>query len=1007
MTPQLSAADEIPTQPVKPARAAKKKSVLAVPVPPGGEALPSPVEKIDLDATQVSLNALQTTQKHKLTRKERLKSWFKFPSLRKNPLGCMLRVFFIFLFVVIFVALVAGSFLIYQYYRISASLPSVDELLARASQFQTTRIFDRDGHLLYEIMDPNAGLRTYVKLDEISPYLVLATLATEDKNFYQNPGYDLLAILRALWQNYTSHEIVSGASTVTQQLARILLLGPEERNERSLERKAREIILAGEITRQYSKDQILELYINEIYYGNLAYGIEAAAELYFQKQASNLTLGESIFLAGLPQAPSVYDIFTNPTDTLHRAEQVLSLVYDQVKAGSGCVDIGPDREPVCVTIDDLSLAAQEIASATFELPDFEMRYPHWVYYVRMLLEQEYGDGTILRAGLQVYTTLDPELQDAAEQMVARQVESLGAQHVLDGALVAIRPSTGEILAMVGSADFHNDAIAGQINMAIQPRQPGSSIKPLTYCAAFEKGWTAGTLIWDVPSRFPPSTDPNDTSPWYEPVNYDNKFHGPVTVRTALANSFNVPAVKTLQYVGIYDDPATSQVDGFLAFAQRMGITTLTQPFYGLSLTLGGGDVTLLELTSAYSVFANNGQRVAPVGILKITDFEGNVVYEYHPEPGTQVIRPEHAYLITSILSDNQARTPMFGANSLLNLPFSVAAKTGTTNDFRDNWTLGYTPDLVVGVWVGNADYTPMVNTTGLTGAAPIWSDFMRYAVPYLTNGNPTGFTRPTGIMDEIICAVSGTRPSQWCPSQRSEIFAFDQPPLPAGEDLWKEVKFDTWTGLEATSNCDDFVEEILAVNVTDPFAIDWIRNTNDGKAWSSRMNFPSQLIIAPSRTCTANDPHAVIEFVGMSDGQIIGSSPLDIYAIVYATQGFKSFRLLYGMGANPSSWKTLTESTFLFQQTEKIYTWDVSDLPSGEVTLRIYMENTNGGYAEKLVTLNIQLPTPIPTVTPTETLTPTPTETSTPFPTETPTATVLPTDTPTVTDTPTTTATLP
>ncbi len=1003
MKRQRSAGDEIPTQPVKNDISSTDKNETVIP-PPGGEILPNRVDKIDLDATQISPTALQTTHEQKKVTRDFFRTFFKFPSIRKNPTGCLLRILFIFLFLLIIIAMAFGSYLIYQYFRISTSLPSVNELLARASQFQTTRIFDRNGDLLYEIVDPNAGLRTYVKLDDVSPYLILATLATEDKNFYQNPGYDLWAILRALWQNYTSHTIVSGASTITQQLARILLLGPEERNQRSLERKAREIILAGEITQQYGKDQILELYLNEIYYGNLAYGIEAAAETYFNRSAADLSLGEAIFLAGLPQAPSVYDIFTNPEETLRRSEKVLALVYEQVRNGNGCADIGPDRPPVCLTVDDLTVAAQEIANATFEPPQYAMKYPHWVNYIRTLLEEQYGDGTIFRAGLQVYTTIDPVLQDAAEQMVFRQVQTLGEQHVLDGALVAIRPSTGEILAMVGSADFYNDAIAGQINMAVQPRQPGSSIKPLTYCAAFEKGWTPATLIWDVPSKFPPSTDPNDTSPLYEPVNYDSKFHGPVTVRTALANSYNVAAVKTLQYVGIYDDPATSQVDGFLAFAQRMGITTLTQPFYGLSLTLGGGDVSLLELTSAYSVFANGGQRVPPAAILKITDFEGTVVYEYNPQPGTQIIRPEHAYLISSILSDNQARTPMFGANSVLNLPFTVAAKTGTTNEFRDNWTLGYTPDLAVGVWVGNADYTPMVNTTGLTGAAPIWSDFMRYAVPYLTFGNPTPFTRPAGITDEIICAISGTRPSQWCPSQKSEIFAFDQPPLPAEEDLWKEVKFDTWTGLEITNECDDFVEEILAANITDKFAIDWIRNTNEGRTWASRMNFPSQLIFAPSRKCTADDPRAVIEFVGSSSTeQIISSSPVDIYAIVYATQGFKSFRLQYGMGANPNNWRTLTESTIPYQQAEKIYTWDISDLPAGQVTLRIYMESSSGGYAEKTVTLNLQIPTHTPAPTSTETVTPTPTETPTepPVPTETPT----PTDTPTFTETPTETAT--
>ncbi len=322
--------------------------------------------------------------------------------------------------------------------------------------------------------------------------------------------------------------------------------------------------------------------------------------------------------------------------------------------------------------------------------------------------------------------------------------------------MAIDPKTGEILAMVGSADFYNEEIAGQVNMAISPRQPGSAFKPLTYALAFEKGWTPSTLIWDVPSDFPPSGDENDPRDPYVPVNYDGKFHGPVTVRAALANSYNIPAVKALQYVGIYDDPFTEEEEGVIAFAKRMGITTLTRNDYGLALTLGGGDVTLLELTSAYSVFAESGVRYEPRAITRILDYQGNVIYEAQQPSGNQVISADHAYLITSILSDNQARTPMFGTNSVLNLSFTAAVKTGTTNDSRDNWTVGYTPDLVVGVWVGNADNSAMQGTSGITGAAPIWASFMEQAVPYMTNNSPSSFDRPDDIEVYTICALSGT-----------------------------------------------------------------------------------------------------------------------------------------------------------------------------------------------------------------------------------------------------------
>ena len=502
-------------------------------------------------------------------------------------MGCLLKSGIVFLFAIILMIAIAGSFAVYKYFSIAQDLPDVEDLRLRASQFETTRILDRNGNTLYEILDPNAGRRTYVSLDKVSPYVVAATIATEDKEFYNHPGYDPVAIARALWQNYTSQEVVSGASTITQQLARNLLFTPSERIETSYERKSREIILAAEITRRYSKDEILELYLNESFYGNRSYGIEAAAETYFNTTADKLTLAQASFLAGLPQAPSVYDIFTNREETLRRHQQVLLLMY-QINKEEGCITVSNSPQPVCVDAVAAATAAEEIQDYAFELNQGMMRYPHWVNYVRSVLEEQYDAQTIYRSGFTVYTTLDPDLQERAQEIVADQVGILADRNVMDGALVAIQPSTGEILAMVGSADFYNEEISGQVNMAVSPRQPGSSIKPLTYTAAFEKGWTPATLIWDVPSEFPPSGDPDDPSPPYEPVNYDERFHGPVTVRAALANSFNIPAVKTLNFVGIYDDPSTPQEEGLIKFAERMGITTLTREDYGLSLTLGGG-----------------------------------------------------------------------------------------------------------------------------------------------------------------------------------------------------------------------------------------------------------------------------------------------------------------------------------------------------------------------------------------------------------------------------------
>src|SRR5258706_3545243 len=425
------------------------------------------------------------------------------------------------------------------------------------------------------------------------------------------------------------------------------------------------------------------------------------------------------------------------------------------------------------------------------------------------------------------------------------------------------------------------------------------------------------------------------------------------------------------------------------------------------------------MTSAYSVFANGGKKVPPVSILKIVDFQGNVIYEYQPPQGEQALKSEHAYLISSILSDNDARSWMFGTNSLLNLPFQVAAKTGTTNDFRDNWTMGYTPDLVTGVWVGNADYTPMVNTTGLTGAAPIWSAFMQYAVPIVSNKNPTPFTIPSGIMDKIICAISGPEPSQWCKGgQRNEHFVSDQPPLPRSQDLLVKTQIDTWTGLIGGDACKDFTKDEFVMNVKDEWGRKWLR-TGDGKSWLESHDMPGNPFFAPDRECSSDDPHPILEFSNLKDNDTITNLPLDIKGIINTTKGnFTGWRLEYGVGNDPSEWTVLTQGTNKFENADTIYTWNLDGVNASNLTLRIYLMNGDEFYAEKRVFLSLNLPTPTPTPTPIPTLTPfpptnapptsepptsaPPTDTSVP-PTSTETLTPFPPETPT--ETPTTAAT--
>ncbi len=893
--------------------------------------------------------------------------------------------------------------IVYGYWYIVRSLPAeAYDLRDRASKFETARVYDGQGNLLYEIVDPQAGRRTYVPLKKISPYLIAATIATEDKDFYTHPGFDPIGITRAIWQNVQARGTVSGASTIAQQLVRALVFTPEEASQRTAWRKIREIVLAAEITRRYDRDTILELYLNEIYYGNLAYGIEAASETYFNTHASDLTLGRAAFLAGLPQLPAVYDVFTDADTTFARQNDVLALMLTLTNERDGIEVSTQPGQPIRVTSQDMIDARTSVSNHAFVQPRNDARFPHWVNYIRQLLEKQYG-ANIYRSGYSVYTTLDPVLQTTAEQIVAEQVAALADRNVTNGALVALRPTTGEIVAMVGSDDY-DDPKDGQINMALRPRQPGSSIKPLTYSFAFEKGWTPATLIWDVPTDFPDGANPP-----YKPVNYDGRFHGPVLMRSALANSYNIPAVKALQFVGLYGG------EGFVKFAETLGVDSLTREDYGLSLTLGGGEVPLIEMMEAYGALANGGRRVFSVAILKVTDLNGKVVCQQSltsaeadvavplcqtpPEIwGQQVVSPETAYLISDILSDNNARTPAFGPNSPLRLSFPAAVKTGTTNDYRDNWTIGYTPDLVTGVWVGNADYTEMRGTSGVTGAAPIWKAFMETALA----GKATSFARPPAIIEKNICAISGAEPSDFCPidQRRTEIFAVYRPPLPPTADLWQNAYIDSFTGLRQTADCakayqnDELLkQQKLVIAVSDPFAQKWLTEDPNGQAWAGQFGLTPPIAWAPTADCTLDSPRPIVSLSQPVENAVLTPGVMPIVGQAAATQDFDHFIIEYGLSHDPIGWGVVQgPNANPFPEVGKLVDWDASGLPDGPVTVRVIVFNKSGGSAEAQVKFLIQRPTPTPepTATPTSTPTITPTPSSTPTPTATPPASATP-----------------
>lgn len=604
-----------------------------------------------------------------------------------------------YVFVILFILLSAGAF--YLYYH----TPSAAELYKRKIP-ETTMIFDRTGeHLLYEIHGEED--RKIISHAEIPDTIRLTTIAAEDDNFYHHYGIDPFSIARAFFMNIKNNSITQGGSTITQQLARNAFLS----REKTLRRKILETIMAFKIEKKFNKAAILDMYLNEVPYGANAYGVEAAAQTYFGKKASELTLDEAALLAAIPKATTYYSPYGQ-----HRQQLVVR------------------QKEILRRLQKLKLAdSQTIATAlgnntlTKILPFSEpIQAPHFVFYVRAELEKKYGQKATEENGLRIVTTLDYALQKSAEKIIRESAEiNLKKYGAANAALVALDPKNGQILAMVGSNDYFDQGIDGAVNVTTRPRQPGSSFKPFAYAAAFEKGYQPETLIIDAPTDFGPDGSGQD----YIPRNYDGKSHGVVSMRQALAMSLNVPAVKTLRLVG---------VDETIAMAHRLGITTLNERNrYGLSLVIGGGEVTLLDETAGYSVFANDGQRNPLDPFLKITDSQEKILYQNMAQ-NLPVLDPQVARKINSILSDNAARISIFGPNNLLHIDgVEVAAKTGTTQEWRDGWTVGYTPALAVGVWVGNNNNRPMrAGADGSYVAAPIWNKVM---VQALQNRPPENF----------------------------------------------------------------------------------------------------------------------------------------------------------------------------------------------------------------------------------------------------------------------------
>ncbi|MBU1000887.1 PBP1A family penicillin-binding protein [Patescibacteria group bacterium] len=601
---------------------------------------------------------------------------------------------------------------IYTVFILTAAyeLPTPTRLI-NSSKSLTSEFYDRNGKLLYRLYEGQN--RTLVKLEQIPKHLIQATIAIEDQNFYQHPGIDPVAIVRAFYHNLKTDNL-EGASTITQQLIKNSLLTPEK----SYIRKTKEIILAIWAERIYSKNQILQMYFNEAPYGGAIVGVAAASETYFGKTPSELNLAESAYLAGLPASPTEFSPYgTKPELTKLRQKDILQKMVK--------------NNYITQTEADRAFSENlKIKPLTNNI-----NAPHFIFYIKDLLAKKYGSRIVAEGGLKIYTTLDLDLQKQVEAIVAKEIENLKNLNVKNGAAMVVDATTGQILSMVGSRNYDYPSF-GNFNVTLALRQPGSAIKPITYATAFKLGFNPNNIILDTPVVFK-----NQWGSSYAPVNYDNTFKGPVTLRQALGSSLNIPAVKLLATIGL---------DPVIQTAQNLGITTFDDPKrYGLSLTLGGAEIKMIEMIGVYGAFARNGLLHQPTGIIKVTDSGNNVLEEYKNSP-KQAISPQIAYLITSILSDDNARKLAFGSRSLLNIPgYEVGAKTGTSDNKRDNWTFGYTPKFVVGVWVGNPDNSPMhpVLTSGITGASPIWNKIIHLLID---DTPPLAFEKPPLLAESVI-----------------------------------------------------------------------------------------------------------------------------------------------------------------------------------------------------------------------------------------------------------------
>jgi membrane peptidoglycan carboxypeptidase len=855
-------------------------------------------------------------------------------------------------------ALAVGGAAMYaqqRYNEIAETVVPAEDLIEAFSR-GGARVHDRNGELMYEFVDEFGGLRRPVALSQISDRMIEATISTEDNDFWENRGVNLRGLIRAGLENLTpfrgDSEFFegSGGSSITQQLAKNIYIPREQRAERSIERKIQETVIALELTERYSKEQILEWYLNSISYGGIYVGIEAAAEGYFDKGASELTLAEAALLAGIPQSPSLYyplspanfDVESGQLAPASLAKARQSEILDlMVRNG-------------VITMEEADAARAE--RLNFRQRRFDITAPHFVLgWVRDEITARWGERALFEEGLEIITTLDMNLQRMAEEIVERNVAQFGEQANLhNGAFIALDPHTGQILTYVGSRDYFRRDIEGQ-NDNIQARNsPGSTLKPFTYITALTKGWGTGTTILDTPVTF---TDGAGSQ--FTPRNPGTGFRGPVTVAEALGNSYNIPANKTM---------AENTVPDTIAMYKRFGFSTLDNPGgYGVALTTGGGEITLLDQAIAYSVLATGGimrgqeavvtqrhldpgeRELEPIGLLRVSN-EAGVWYEFDEPEERRIIAEEYTYLISNILSDPQNTCITYGACGALSLPngYPAAAKTGTSEPFEtqgligETWTMGYTPHLVSGIWAGNADNDPIRGISSTTVSLRAWKEFMVEAIEYL--GHPaTPFERPAGVVSREVCWPSGKLPTDQCPSLNRYQSLYAAEVIPDNpndapdmfDSWWRRTAIDMRTGMVAGSNTpSQFVREEVRLVLPE----EEIRGWGGLSEWAARTGVAGYLGSAPGDAPTGPHPAQIVSpaanAVVSGDVEIRGRA---------TSEDFIRYFVEWGRGDNPSSWVRIDASIEPAIGNALLGTWNTRSVPDGEYTIRVRLDDRNLG----------------------------------------------------------------